>query len=331
MSQITIHFVSDFPAKLTLNNLPLGTIQKSYDTLSVEVEGEKELFLEVLPLSTNKFFESISYVAELIIFEGNIKTHSNYLEITNYDNCIFEIKVLPIKVSVKRNEEIIQKLNITKDMVATLFDDGNYNIEISTKTKMFRYTLKEKIQNLSCEIFRDNQNEFLFFHGKTQKNQDYLLIFCNFFCNLEIWGDIIETSENEIKILNYQNDIARHAIIQTYSKVTQEFVLSDEYTVCLDEEPKTVCEDKLIPWAFCEAVNISNIKLARQYLSDELNILLSDEHIETFFGDFDEFKWNKYSLQENTICFLYGQHEKTCKKFLFEISQNKISNISCLD
>ena len=196
---------------------------------------------------------------------------------------------------------------------------------------MFRYTLKEKIQNLSCEIFRDNQNEFLFFHGKTQKNQDYLLIFCNFFCNLEIWGDIIETSENEIKILNYQNDIARHAIIQTYSKVTQDFVLSDEYTVCLDNEPKTVCEDKLIPWAFCEAVNISNIKLARQYLSDELNTMLSDEHIKTFFGDFDEFKWNKYSLQENTICFLYGHREKTCKKFLFEISQNKISNISCLD
>ena len=45
----------------------------------------------------------------------------------------------------------------------------------------------------------------------------------------------------------------------------------------------------------------------------------------------NKFRWNKYLTQENIICFLYGNREKMCKKYLFEISENKITNISCLD
>lgn len=331
MSCKNIHFVSDFPVCLSVNEMHLGTLQNPYDTLSIEVDGENKLLLYVYPINSNHFFTAICYVAEIMIFENNIKTKSNYLEIANYDGTNFEIKVLPINVITKKEETIIQKIEIQNDMQAIIFDDGVFNIEITTKEKVFRYALKEKIYNTKCEYFEKNNHTFLFFSGKTQKNQDFLVVFNNFFCNLEIYANVIEHSQNEIKALTNQNDIAQHGIVQKYALNQNEFVLSDEYTVFLNNEPTYVNTPELIPWAFCEAVNISNIKLARFYLDSTLNTILSDEHILTFFGDYEEIKWNKYGKENNTICFLYGQQEKTCKKYVFELKENKITNITCLD
>ena len=331
MLNCKIHFVADFPVLLTLNELPLGSLTKPYDTLSVEIENEQNLLLEVKPISSNYFCESLYYVAEILFVGGAIKTNSNFLEISNYDNTNYEIKVLPITNQIKKKEQVIEKIKINEEMSAIIFDDGVFNIEINSKTKVFRYALKEKIYNVKCEYFTQNGNDFLYFYGKTHKNQDYLIIFNNFFCNLEICGDVIETTHNEIKVLNRQNDIACHGIVQKFSLTQNEFVLNDEYVVLINDEPKVVNEEKLIPLAFCEAVNIKNIKLARTYLDASLNAILTDEHILTFFGNYDEFVWNKYENKDNIICFLYGEQEKTCKKFYFEINKNKITNISCLD
>ena len=326
-----IHFVADFPVIICVNKICIGEIEKPYDTLSIEEQEEQKLILQISPINSKNFCESICYTAEIKIFNSIIKTNSNFLEITNYDDVNFEIKVLPMNVVIKKTQQIIQKIEINQNIFATLFDDGNLNLQISTKTKIFNYILKEKISNLKCDYFNENNNEFLFFYGKTHKNQDYLLIFYNFFCIFENAGDVIEFTKNEIKVLNEQNDISQHAIIQIYSFQDGEFLLKDEYTALLQNEIKMVDDENLIPWAFCEAVNLSNIKLARKYLDATLNELLTDDHILTFFGNYCEFTWNKYQNAKNIICFLYGEKEKTCKHFLFEISENKITNITCLD
>lgn len=331
MLKSIIHFVADFPVVLFVNGINIGSLQKSYHTLSIEVEEEKSLMLEIKPISSNNFYDSICYMAEIVIFDGNIKTNSRHLEITNYDGINFEIKVLPINVLLNKTEKVVEEIKINNDMQAVFFDNGVFYVEINTKNKVFRYALKEKINNIKIDHFNQNNTEFLLFCGKTPKNQDYLIIFGNFFCNLEICADVIEISHTEIKVLNYQNDIARHATIQIYSFKNGELVLSDTYTAFVDGEAHTTQDTKLIPLAFCEAIKIGNTKLARSYLDQNLNEMLSDEHLLTFFGDHNKIQWNKYGQKEQTICFLYGSKNKTCKTYYFEIKENKITNITYLD
>ena len=331
MNNKLIHFVSDFPVFIKINNQSLGDLKSHIDTLSIETNCEPTLLVEIYPINSKNCFESVPYFAELSILSNQIKTNSNFLEITNYDDINFEIKILPMKITLKTTQKVLEKIKVNNDLNIVLFDDGNENVEISTKTSVYHHVLKEKILNPKCEYFQQNNNEFLFLTGKTQKNQDFLVIFNNFFCNLEISADIIETTRNEITVLNYQNDIAKHGIVQKYTLNENEFMLSDEYTVLLEGEALKTQDPKIIPWAFCEAINIKNTKLARFYLDKTLNSMLSDEHLLSFFGDYEEIKWNKYKDLENTICFVYGKEQKISKTFKFEIIEGKITNIISLD
>ena len=331
MQTLTIHFVSNFPLELTLNSANIGTLENDDDTISVKVFNEEKIFLKVFPIQTTKNQNIIPFLCEIFILDGFLKTESNNIEITNFHNNIFEVKILPTYFLSQKMPTIFKTLKINNNLIANFVDDGKQNIEIISNKNVFHFVMQKKIHNIQFKFFKENNNDFLYFYGKTTKNQDYLLFFVNFFCKLEIVADVIEITKENIKTLNYQKDIARHGVVQIYNFKNNEFVLSDEYTALLNETPQKTKNEKLIAWAFCEAVAIQDIKLSREYLCDDLNLKLTDRHITTFFGDFCEIVWNKYFAQENTVCFLYGKQEKNAKTFLFEIAQNKITNISTLD
>ena len=117
--------------------------------------------------------------------------------------------------------------------------------------------------------------------------------------------------------------------MSVYELNKNEFKLKEEYTVFLDKTPCLALDTKIIPWAFAECLNIGDLKLARKYLSEELNIMLDDDHLQNFFGNYEEIKWNRYKNIPNTLCFIDEKHQT--KTYKFEIDKNKITNIILLE
>ena len=329
MQNITIHFISDFQVLLKLNSQNLGTLDAPTDTLSCECDSPQKLILEVFPINSTKSIFSIPYMAEIFVDKNKVNSSSNFLEITDFNDNVFEVKVLPMQINLCYKKQFVKSLKASENIIINIFDDGLYNLEIITKNKVYNYTLSEKITDINCEYFLENNTEFLYITGKTFLKQEFLLVLSNFFCNLELFADLIECSHNKITTLSKQNDIAKHGIVSVYVLDKNEFKLKEEYTVFLDKTPYLTIDPKIIPWAFAECLNIGDLKLARKYLSEELNIMLDDEHLKNFFGDYEEIKWNCYKNMANTLCFIYKEHKT--KTYKFEIDKNKITNIILLE
>jgi len=331
MSNIFLHFLSDFPVLIKVNERELGLIENSNDTLSIEANGNQDLLLYVFPVADKSSFTSIPYLVKIQI-EDNIPTCSNpFVEITDYEHTHFEIKFNPMQVQTHKKAVMIDNIQLQDDIIVSIFDDGIYNLEINTKNKLYKFPLSEKIFDYKFEYYIENETSFLVLEGKNIQNQCFLLVFSNFICNLEIVADSIEHTKTEITVLNYQNDIAKHGVVQKYKLDKNHFILSDEYTVFLDEKPHTPKDSKIIPWAFAEALNIGDINLARTFLEKGLNNTLNDELLNTFFGNYSEIKWNRYLNQPDTLCFIYDGNPRKTKTYRFEIINNKISNITELD
>ncbi|MBR1925502.1 MAG: hypothetical protein IJ837_01455 [Clostridia bacterium] len=331
MQNITIHFVSDFQVFLKLNSQILGSLNSPSDTLSCECDFEQKLVLEVLPINSQKAIYSIPFAAEIFVEKNKINSPSNFLEITNYYDGVFEVKILPMQTKLSYKQVFVKNIKVSENISINIFDDGFYNLEIITKNKVYHHTLSEKTTDMSCEYFLENETEFLFFKGKTTSNKDFLLVLADFFCNLEISADLIECSHQKITTLLNQNDIAKHGIVCVYVLDKNQFKLNEEYTVFLDKNPQFATDPKIIPWAFAESLNIGDLKLARKYLTNDLNIMLDDEHLLNFFGDYEEIKWNKYKNMPNALCFVYENNPKEVKIYKFEIDKNKITNIILLE
>lgn len=331
MSNIFLHFLADFPVLVKAENEELGVLENLSDILSIEVCTFEDIVVQVFPVLSKNVCASIPYAVKLNFKNNFPYTENEYVEITNFGNNNFEVKFYPMPVLIHKKPICIDTQEINSDLLITIFDDGEYNLEINTKNKLFKFTLSEKIFDYKFTFYNKNETDFLILEGKTSKNQCFLMIFANFFCNLEIIADFIERTKTEITALTYQNDIAKHGVVQKYILEKNHFTLNDEYTVFLDNTPHKPQDPNLIPWAFAEAINVGDLNLARSYLDNSLNKILSDEQLTSFFGDYNEIKWNRYKDIKNSLCFMYNNSPRETKTFQFEMLNNKISNISELD
>ncbi len=331
MKSIFLHFLADFPILLKVNNNELGLIENDCETLSVEICGEQEILVSVFPIAEKSISPSIPYLAKIKIENGVPKSHCHFVEITDFECANFEVKIFPMPILINKKPIFCDSIKLSDELFINVFKSGQMSIEINFKNKVYKYELCEIISDYKAEYYTQNETSFLIFQGKTTKNQQYLVIFSNFFCNLEIVADYIERTKTELTVLNYQHDIARHGVVQKYKLEQNSFVLCDEYTVFLDTTPHRPTDPKIIPWAFAEAINLGDTNLARTYLENGLSKMLSDEHLLSFFGDYSEIKWNKYSSKPNTVCFVYDQNPRKTKTFSFEIVNEKISNITQID
>ena len=195
MQNITIHFISDFQVFLKLNSQDLGTLDTPTDILSCEFDSSQKLILEVFPINSTKSIFSIPYMAEIFINKNKINSSSNFLEIINFNDNVFEIKVLPMQIKLCYKKQFVKSLKVNENIVINIFDNGLYNLEIITKNKVYHYTLSEKITDINCEYFLENNTEFLYITGKTFLKQEFLLVLSDFFCNLELFADLIEYSK----------------------------------------------------------------------------------------------------------------------------------------
>ncbi len=327
MQSLFIHFCSNFPVFLKVNEKTLGTLENQTDSLLIETQNEKNLFVEVFPISNKDFLPSCSFASEIKIKNNTIFSNSNLLEITKFDENVFEVFLKPLTFCNEFSNKIVKEFNPAKNVKVFLRQNNLLEIEILAFGKQSKTNIFQMLKDTKCEYTQKENTQILFFSGKTQKNKDFLMIFENFFYKFEIEADVIEKNENEILALNFVHDLAKHGVVQKFVFEKSGFKLKEEYITFCENKEILPEHESLVPLAFLEALNLDDFKLARKFLSDELNCLLSDFQLKNFFGDFEEFVWNKHKNTKNCICFVFDGNPKTTKNFEFVVEDFKISNI----
>lgn len=136
----------------------------------------------------------------------------------------------------------------------------------------------------------------------------------------------IENTQNSFQtFLNY-HDMQKQGIVKKYTITNNEFKKESEYPVYISQSAKPLLSNKLIPQAFFEAVRVSNINLAKVYLSNELSSKITLAHLLAYFGSFDKI----FNLTDcvNFPCFvLVDSLKNECKVFKLQLQNNAICNI----
>lgn len=321
-----IHFCGNFPAILKIGDNVLGTLENQTDTLCVEIENEKSFLLGVFPISNKNFLPSTSFFAE-IKFKGlKPTTDSPQLEITKFEDNIFEIFLKPLCLNSFLPKKILKEFLVTKNLRVVFCANSFCSLEICFNNQIFYANPPENLTDTKCEFFEQEGTKFLLFFGKTPQNRDFLMIFENFFCKFEIEADVIEKKKNQIFVLTFAGDICNHGIVKKF-ELKKEAILKDEYVVFCNNQKMLPTNQKLVPLAFLEALNLEDFGLAKTFLSDDLAGSLDNETLKNFFGDFEEFFWNRHSTKENCFAFVFDGEPKTIKNFCFEVKDFKIVNI----
>lgn len=323
-----IHFKSHFSCVVNVENKQIGYIENQLDTLSIKTDNT-QILVQIFPIE-NYCLHCISYSAILKFKNNKLITTCKNIKILNYGNNNYEVIFEPIKINTIKEKEIIFTQQLNKTTFAYVVNTGNFKLEVHCENSFFSFDLPEEIFDITIEDFEQNNNYFIFLKGKTIKNDNFLLVLCNFFCNLQIISNKISVSKTKIESIKYLNDIANQAIVQRFVIDLNGFKLEEEFLIFPAEHPNIEENKYLIPWAFIEAINYGNLKLAKQYLSQELLNILDDNHLKNFFGNYSQVEWNKYDNKPESLCFFYEPFEKA-KIFNFEIRQNKITNIVELD
>lgn len=139
--------------------------------------------------------------------------------------------------------------------------------------------------------------------------------------------DLLEIDKNKITTYKSLNNTAHHGIIKEYN-FDNKFTLTTSLVSDPDGTTKIQSQD-LIPYAFLDAIKAKDFDLARTYLSPTLSQKLSDDHLSTFFDEFDFFMQSLLpNASKNDIALIYPQGNLFVTKiFSFYFQDNQISNI----
>ena len=214
-------------------------------------------------------------------------------------------------------------LNKNLDDCSLFFFDGTIqSIIIQSSETTASINLNEKISNPSFSKFC---NHFAL-QGKLKEN-DYLLVFDRLGNIIfEIYDSEIEITKNQITVMHKLYDISQHGYVVKYTLSDSVIKKTDEYCVYLNNSPIYSQNKHSICMAFLEAINVKNLKLARFYLSYELNDCLNDNQLLNFFGEYEEFEPNFLNDFDNSTFFYYKND--VCKVFKFSVKENKITDIT---
>lgn len=323
-----IHFKSDCPSLISINGIQLGYTQKATDTISIKTD-ESILVATINPIEEASS-SHLSFSAKVFFQNKKLLTDNPNTQIYNFGNNNFEIIFTPQSIQTGLCNIPTTSKKLGEKLYAEYFDFSIPKLSLKQDNLLYEFYIEHKLKEIKIESYEFENSIFVILFGKLYNNLHFLMIICNFFCNLKIVANEINFDENKIEAITYLNDVAEQAFVEQYKISKNGFKKVDDFLIYKNKKPYIEQNPNLIPWAFMESVNYENYKLCKQYLSSELSTSLDENHIKTFFGNYQKIDWDKYGDGPQTICVFNEKSEK-CKKFKFEIDKNKIVNIIQLD
>jgi hypothetical protein len=322
------HFCADFDCSVSINGALAGVLNADKDLISIKVCDIESFVVSVLPLQSQTNITLLPYAFN-VKPHGHIINDSKFTITTIYPESNIEIKLKPNILDKYEPPEILKQQTVQGNILITVYQDSSCRIMLENNKLLLSHTIGKRIANIQIELLNYEDFSYLKIEGNTEDNKKYLLLISmHSYCVMrEFTADKIEINSGVVEVLNNYDDMARHGIVTKYKldDMTKEL---ENYIVYTEENvPVPECEE-LIPYAFFEAVKIKNFNLARKFLSADLMQILDDQHINEFFGSFDEITYNKYaSNNKNTIALIYGEQIKHIQIYKVTIFDNLIENI----
>lgn len=318
MKNFSIHLKSYDASNIYVNGNFAGLID-NVENFSIDIKVYcKTLTITKEPISQHKKL-LLPYTVKLN-FNSKISCNSDYVTIVPYKNDEHDILLDSCKVSSHKKLEKIYDDFVDNYNLIVVNDGASYINLYHMNVLKFSITTAE-ITNVVCE----KKNDFILIKGST--GNGYHLIILNEQNNFNVVYnsvcDKIEQTNSHIKILQKLNDIARHAYVTVFN--FENGLKEDEYVVYLNEKEVLCEQNKLVPYAFLEAVKVKNYELAKQYLTPSLIEKTSNEHLENYFTNLQKIFYNTYTNNDNLINYTVLCDD--FKSYDFSIKNNKIDDI----
>ena len=322
---------ADFDCLVLLNGNELGILEGGQ--LNCKVEGK--FVLTFFPLNN----KTLPYSCVISSENGKIRSSSNLCSVVELPMQNYELYFLPY--SIQYNKPLLIKDEMLDTIIGEL-EIRIYNMEGRDRASQIQVLSKDKImldyQSTSCITQVNitskyiNNEYFILIQGAIEDYQ-YLLVLSvnqNVDVNLELVANQIEIHDDCIKTLSKCFDIHKHGRVHVYKVQNGKFYRDEEYLVIMNDNVKINAD--LVPYAFFEALQLKDIHKCREYLTEELNNGVDDEHLLSYFGQFQEVRQNIYTNDNSSVVLIYKNDDnytsKICKLTMID---NKIDNIELID
>lgn len=308
------HIETNLPCIFSINNEKSSAMHQ----FSIATD-EKEFAVLCTPLHHTQQYSPIILCVKLIndkVLCTNPAASIHKINANNYKiDLLFPICLIYVPQKLIYSTEINANLFV-------FFDGTIQKLVIKQKNQTKTILINEKLNNIEIKPFEN-------FYALCAKrfNEEYLQVFNEQADSLfEGWSTKIEIKNNEIIVLKEIKDIAKHGFVTKYTLQNNKIVKTESYSVYLEEKPLLPTSQQSIGLAFIEAININNLKLARKFLCDELNNILTDKQLVEYFGNYESFEPNFLQNANNSLIFYY--ENDFSKIFNFEIKNSKITDIT---
>lgn len=311
------------PFAFTVNSNFVGCVERNYESIDILIDRQ-DFIISAYPLMQDLVHgASMTYTAKIFAKGGKLISSNPQITITDYGSGHFKICASAFCVPFLSTSSPTFTTQIGEN-----FLNINKNILNINNQKASRFY---PISTTLTDIFAKELSDLTLISGKTTDNKVYHLYFDkNLQIVFESIADKIEYDGTQIVTLQNINDIARHGLVTTYKKTNSGFIKNQQYTVFTQNEAISPASNAVLPWAFMEAVNIENFSLARSYLHPSLSASLQDNHIAQYFGDFLEVTPTLDNTLYN-LALVYAGNPRFVKIYHFEVNENRIVNIDCVN
>lgn len=258
--------------------------------------------------------------AEFENINGEYITNNQRVKLVQYDFQNYQI-------FLKQNFDAVMQKKVKK----LVSNGATYNfyqnglVEIETDSEL-KFSNKYNIMLTDAEVLEVKNN---FKVLKLFSGIDCMVVVLNseWFESMIFENSIVEKTENGFEILTYLNDIAQHGLVKVF-ETEPELRVVDEYSVYLKGKPfKDFCP-QILPIYFLQCIKAQDYKEAKNCLSEKLSSGASSQHLASFFGKFEDIECTKKTESQFCCNLILSQNKRhVSKKYCFEISNNKISNI----
>ena len=262
--------------------------------------------------------------------------------------------ILPSFVSINLSDEncfvsssLIKVHKITKDNFCIFVDDnftspfgelnqfsaksGDYivsqsqDLEIVVNNQKV-FSTPEKF--VSCEI--TEQHNLVFVLLKKLDHQKLLVFDSD--NKLLVQDDItlFELTENGFQTLFELSDQAGHGIVKKYLVSESELTLEKQFTVYLEQKPRAMITENAKAIYFFECIKAQNVKLLKKMLSPELSKKITQEHLTSYFGNFERIFYSKEIFGCEAVSLIQTDTFQT-KNFKLSFYSGLIDNIEAIE
>ena len=236
------------------------------DEQRVEIDFEEKDTLSGFVYPTKD--KLLPYVIQVVRRERDFECSSPYIELYQVDNGLFEMRLKKFGLS---------SFNLGKVFAKDIM--GYSLMVLESETSLF--VVKRKMQLILLKLKAVLKNWRLMSRAEchifvaTLKGGKYLCVFLPKHSKvfLLMRQSVLKLMKNKLEIIEDLSSHAGHGKKIVLSLEDDKVVVESEELLYLDQEPKTLSNLKVVPFAFFESIKLEDYTLAKTYLSPALKKL----------------------------------------------------------